>query len=353
MVSTNRWTRRHDAQVVHTDTDEHVALVTRTLGVDEAAWSEMLDRYSALVTARSNTEDKLRALGEAFRHVSPFVGELTEQEPVDCAACGQARVKPALVRRNASEDLIYGRCETCGHGQLLAGMTERPYLGQSYYEQRASDGSGYPGYVSDRPYREAKGARLVARLLESGSARSLLEVGSAYGFTLQAARARGLEVAGVDINPDAERGARELYGLVTLRGSLQEVLDREALHAEAWDIVLYQFVLEHIADPRQELAQAARALSVGGRLVLVVPSMTSFELDVFGASYRSLRGDHLHLFSARSIERLLSDAGLRLTTLESHCNLHLLQGFLDPEELHVLYAGGHGPDLTVIATRRA
>jgi len=352
MVSSNRWTRTRNGEVVHADSEEHVALVTRTLGVDETTWSATLDRYAERATGSLSTDEKLSALAEAFRYATRFSLPLA-QESGRCLVCGQG-MRPIVARSTSSgPSLIYGRCESCGHGQLLSGSTPSPYLGQAYYQRRASDGSGYDDYAQERAYRETKGEQLVARLLEAGKAGSLLEVGSGYGFTLQAARARGLQVAGIDLNPDAGWAARELYGLETLQGTLGQTLDSAALPSAAWDVVLYQFVLEHIEDPRRELLQATRALSAGGRLVLVVPSMSSFELDVFGARYRSLRGDHLHLFSAQSLERLLGEAGLRLVGLESHCNLHLVRGFLQGAELDALYASGRGPDLTVTAQRPA
>jgi SAM-dependent methyltransferase len=337
---------------VHADSDEHVALVTRTLGIDAAAWSRVLDAYAQRVTSSSTVDEKLGALSEAFATVVARRGSREVVASSRCACCGELCMQPALTRGAGDIDLVYGLCTGCGHGQLLSGAATAPYAAPDYFRRREDDGSGYTAYLSERDYREAKGAQLLDWLESIGiRGRAMLEVGCGFGYTRKAAEARGLTSAGVDINPEAASAARALYGMQTHISTLGDALASGALPSRRWDLVLYQFVLEHLEDPRRELRQAARALSPDGHLVLVVPSMSTFELLVFGASYRSLRGDHLHLFSESSLRRYLSDAGLTLTRLRSHCSLGLLRGFLAPVELEQLYDSGRGPDLTVVAER--
>jgi hypothetical protein len=84
----------------------------------------------------------------------------------------------------------------------------------------------------------------------------------------------------------------------------------------------------------------------------VVPSADAAEAEVLGASYRSLRADHLHLFSRRSAELLLRAAGLAPAAAATACNLHLLLGVLSAEELaRDVYRAGRGPDLTIVARK--
>jgi hypothetical protein len=74
-------------------------------------------------------------------------------------------------------------------------------------------------------------------------------------------------------------------------------------------------------------------------------------LEVFGASYRSLRSDHLHLFSRRSLKACLDAAGLKLRAATTTCGVHLLRGFVSDESLAQLYEDGGGPDLYALAER--
>jgi SAM-dependent methyltransferase len=153
----------------------------------------------------------------------------------------------------------------------------------------------------------------------------------------------------VDLNPFAAQAARERYGFGTVTGTLASALSRGEVQRRAWDLVLYQFVLEHVSEPGPELLRAADALAPGGHLVIVVPNMATFELSVFGGAYRSLRADHHHLFSPASAAAYLRGARLREVARKTSCNLHLLRGFLTQQELAELYGSDRGPDLFLIA----
>lgn len=347
-----RWARLQAGRVVYQDTEEHVALVLRTLGVGEGLWERALDAY---LLELGDGEDRLGALSRAWRGVSPHAAPLPSLPPASCPACGALQVAACVARQGAAgPPLVYGRCDACGHGVALQGSAgPELYAAASYYSARDGGGAGYADYAGEQRYREAKGRRLLD-FVEARSARplsNLLEVGSGYGFTRRAAEERGWRTAGVDPNPEARRVAERLYGMATAAGDLGRALESGALGAGAWDVVLYQFVLEHVADPVAELGLALGALSPGGVLALTVPSMDAAELQVFGASYRSLRSDHLQLFSRRSMQHVLERAGARLLAWETECSVHLLAGFLPVAELRAVYDQGRGPDAWVLAER--
>lgn len=343
------WSRWTQGRVVYTDSADHVALIVRTLGIETAVWQATLDAYAARLGPDADVAERLQTLTESFMQAARLPAAPPGAALVGCACCSATSMR-AIVERPGAESLLFGRCDECGHGQLLTPPSSKPYESAGYYRRRAEDGSGYAAYATEREYREAKAAQLFDALGTAGlRPASMLEVGSGFGFSRRAAERRGIRSLGVDVNPEAARAARELYGFDTRVSTLGEALASGAVPHRSFDLVLYQFVLEHVTDPRDELRQAAAALSRGGHLVLVVPSMSALELAVFGGRYRSLRGDHLHLFSPPSIERYLTQAGLELVELSSHCNLHLLRGFLEPEQLQTIYAQRKGPDLTVIA----
>jgi SAM-dependent methyltransferase len=212
---------------------------------------------------------------------------------------------------------------------------------------------GYEDYLSEQRYREDKAAQLLAWIANSATRpiRSMLEIGSAYGFSRVAAERRGWRTFGVDLNPHAAATARKLYGFETFIGTLEQALAAGAVASGAWDLVLYQFVLEHVVDPIHEMRQAAKSATPLGVVALLVPSMQAVERLVFGASYRSLRPDHLHLFSWKSLDFCLTKAGLTRMVSRSQCSVHLLAGFLTEQELTMLYERGDGPDLVAIVAK--
>ncbi|WP_394821067.1 class I SAM-dependent methyltransferase [Pendulispora albinea] len=257
-----------------------------------------------------------------------------------------------MTRSSGTQRSIFGRCDDCGHLALVEGAASgEVYSRAGYYSRRDGGGAGYASYLAEREYREHKGGRLLDRIIAATgrTPASLLEVGSGFGFTRQAAADRRIPSVGVDVNPYAAQSALDLYGFRTFTGTLAQALDEEAIRPGAFDLVLHQFVLEHIPDPIAELSAVARALAPGGFAAAWIPSAEAVELEVFGAAYRSLRHDHLHLFSRRSIARAFRAAGLTLTISETDCSLHLLRGFLDDAELRALYASGRGPDLLALA----
>lgn len=348
-----RWARRVRDRVVHQDSEAHVALVLRTLGVDEALFRRALDAH---VLERERGADTLAALAAAWSGLAPHTAPLPSLPPSVCPACGARDVAPWLARGvSGAPALVLGRCGKCGHGVTLAGGAGAEVYDARYYASRDPGGAGYADYSGEQSYREAKGERVLDFVQARGMRplASLLEVGSGFGFTRRAAERRGWRTAGVDQNPEARRGAEQLYGMPTHTGTLGAALDAGAVEAGAWDVVLYQFVLEHVPDPVAELSVAARAVSPGGVLALTVPSMDAAELEVFGASYRSLRRDHLQLFSRRSMQHVLERAGWALCAWETECSVHLLAGFLSASELCALYAEGRGPDAWVLAETRS
>lgn len=325
---------RLTGQRVFEDSDEHVALVTKTLRVTEPFWRALVQRWCDETRAQASVDERLAVLARSFTSAVPLIS-------TPCPLC-------TGVVTACTDDgvLTMGRCSTCGHGVLLRGTAPPSTYDARYYETKRADGAGYDAYATERAYREEKGRRLIERLRTvHPAARTLLEVGSGFGFTRAAAERLGLRSTGVDPNPAAAQACHSSYGLETITGTCRDV-------AGLFDIVLYQFVLEHIADVRAEVNDAFVRCAPGGLVCLIVPSMDAAEREVFGAKYRSFRADHVHVFSRRSIEALLVRADFTDVRITSECNLHLLEGFLTRDECAQLYTRGLGPDLVVTARRR-
>ncbi len=351
-----RWLRTTGGRVVHDDTNEHAALVAQTLGVDEATWGQALDRYAdEMAGRRDDVRERLAALTRAWAEVSPHAGVLAPAACPPCPACRGLDVEPRFVRQaTGTASLTYACCSRCGHATLVqGGASSSIYERAAYYQTRDLGGAGYRSYEADRAYRETKGRRLLDWVAARAERRidSMLEVGSGFGFTQRAAVERGWRTQGVDLSPIAAEKSEGLYSLPTVEGTLRQALRSGAIGAGAWDLVLYQFVLEHVRDVVEELELAAEALAPRGVIALALPSIDAVEVVVFAGSYRSFRRDHLHLFSRDSLGRLLDRAGLRLVAFTTECSIHTLRGFLPPAELERIYAAGGGPDMTVLAEK--
>lgn len=134
----------------------------------------------------------------------------------------------------------------------------------------------------------------------------VLEVGCGEGALLDDLKKRGWSVEGQEVDENAAKHARQIYGLDVHVGDLVEL----ALEAGRYDAIVMTHVLEHVHDPRALLAECRRLLAPGGRVVIATPNPNSYGHAKFGASWRGLEPPrHLHLFPPAAAARLAELAG--------------------------------------------
>jgi 2-polyprenyl-3-methyl-5-hydroxy-6-metoxy-1,4-benzoquinol methylase len=225
----------------------------------------------------------------------------------DCIVCG-GQLGPAVARPRSSY-AAHGayridKCADCGIGATMPRPTADE-LAQCY--------EATYGY-STHDLIEVEKRRRAAAILEWSGVRTgkILDVGCMFGFLLDEARAHGLVAHGIELSPGPAQVARD-KGHDVFTGTL------EAYAAEnpttKFDAIYAQHVLEHIPDPRAFLATAKSMLAPGGKVVICVPN--------FGARLRKLTPAgwgwyqvpvHLHHFSSKALQRLMTDVGLDIET---------------------------------------
>ena len=104
---------------------------------------------------------------------------------------------------------------------------------------------------------------VVAALALDNGAR-VLDVGAGTGALVPSIRAAatGATVVGLDASAEMLRRCRSATGIPAIRGDALALPIRDA----AVDAVLLAFVLFHLSDPAQAVAEAARVLTPGGRV---------------------------------------------------------------------------------------
>jgi SAM-dependent methyltransferase len=129
---------------------------------------------------------------------------------------------------------------------------------------------------------------------------------------------RGFEVSGFDTSDRAAALARMENGVdVRVGGRLQDA----GFPPGSFDLVSLFHVLEHVTDPRGLLAEVRRVLKPGGRIVVQVPNIESWQFRLFGSRWYGLDiPRHVIDFSARSIQRLLRESGFEVRSIR-HFNL--------------------------------
>jgi SAM-dependent methyltransferase len=150
-------------------------------------------------------------------------------------------------------------------------------------------------------------ARLLRGELRPGD--SVLDLGCGDGtFTRLAAEAGAGSVVGVEVAEAALRRARAAHGDLEFRLA---AIDGPLPFADAsFALVWCSEVIEHIADTAAWLSEVRRVLAPGGRLLLTTPAHGRVRLLLHGVErYSEPQGDHLHLYTARSLRTLLDDFG--------------------------------------------
>jgi SAM-dependent methyltransferase len=124
-------------------------------------------------------------------------------------------------------------------------------------------------------------------------------------FTAAMARA-GASAVGIDVAEAALQRARTRHPELDLR--LAPPDGPLPVEDGAFDLVWASEVIEHVADTARWLSEVRRALARRGRLLLSTPSHGRLRVALHGVeSFSEPLGDHLHLYTARSLRGLLEE----------------------------------------------
>jgi ubiquinone/menaquinone biosynthesis C-methylase UbiE len=135
-----------------------------------------------------------------------------------------------------------------------------------------------------------------------------LDLGCGAGEFTAALAGAGVDVVGADVAEAAlERARRRHPGLRFVNVPFDGPLPFEDC---SFELVWAGEVIEHVADTAEWLSEVRRVLSPGGRLLVTTPSHGRLRLALFGvAAFSEPLGDHLHLYTRRSLAELLGEFG--------------------------------------------
>jgi SAM-dependent methyltransferase len=133
----------------------------------------------------------------------------------------------------------------------------------------------------------------------------VLDVGAGSGLLVYALSLAGFRnVLGVD--PFAERDR------VFDTGARLDAVSLGAVGEDEWDLVMFHHSFEHLRDPESELLLATSRLAPGGRILIRMPTVSSWAWEHYGPDWVQLDAPrHLAVFSRDGMERLAARCGLR------------------------------------------
>ncbi len=137
---------------------------------------------------------------------------------------------------------------------------------------------------------------------------NFLDIGCATGMLLAHMKEKGWRVSGVDICRQSARYGTEKRGVPIFAGTLEEARfpDRH------FSVIHFSHLIEHVIDPKAFISEVRRILTDKGKAIITTPNIRGFQARLFGKAWRSAIPDHLHLFSKKTLARLLSDSGFEI-----------------------------------------
>lgn len=134
----------------------------------------------------------------------------------------------------------------------------------------------------------------------------VLDLGCGDGWACAELAVLGAAPIGVEVASAAVQRARRHHPELEFR--LAEIDGPLPLQDTAVDVVWASEVIEHVADTARWLSEVRRVLRPRGRLLLTTPNHSRLRLLLGGVErYSEPLGDHLHLYSARSLRAVLED----------------------------------------------
>ena len=222
-------------------------------------------------------------------------------EAPKCGLCGGAGTS-----WSTKAGYLLFSCTSCGNGFLPQGeipaQLEELYS-REYFEGKRS--TGYPAYLAEAPMLERNFEDRLAWIERLHAPGRILDVGTAYGFFLRVARARGWDAMGVEIAADCAEEAARLAEVPVVAG---DFLDAD-LPAD-FDVITLFDVIEHMRDPMACLRRAADLLNPGGLLVIETGDVASRWARLLGRHWYFLDPpQHLFYFSAAGLKQALTQCG--------------------------------------------
>ena len=185
---------------------------------------------------------------------------------------------------------------------------------RTYYDRKALEIDELAAtYNSPIPYKRffyRRRFEAVMALLDPRPGERILELGCGSGFYTKPLIESGAVVTASDLAANYVAQAQQHVGALAGKATFR-VEDVQGLTFPdgQFDKILMTEVIEHVPAPERALAQAHRALRVGGILVVSTPSRFS-PLNLAYALKRRVRGygfnEHVHEFSIGGFRRLVA-----------------------------------------------
>ncbi len=226
-----------------------------------------------------------------------------QMKQVNCIICNQDRTKVFAINngfnlvRCLNDDLIYV------NPQPDKDDFNKFYESPDYF-LRGDKTLGYADYMADKDAITKNGQVVINAIRKFCNRGKLLDIGCAYGFSLDVARRAGFDIWGNDLNGEAVKYARETLNIVNAR---QGYLKNMNYENNFFDVAMMLGTIEHFQNPQDEVSEAMRLLKPGGIL-----AASTVDMDSMIGRWTIRPPEHLYYFSAKTLSNLLEKNGFEI-----------------------------------------
>ena len=226
------------------------------------------------------------------------MSDISNFEHATCNLCGHDdisllyRVNP--VRRNHNGEFNLVKCRQCG---LI------------YTNPRPDSKAILSYYPENYEYHEVRNASFLEKLYYRYFRRipdikkgTVLDVGCGNGNYLYFLKINGWDCYGTEINDLMIDRMVNKLGLKIFKGELYNIDFQERY----FDVITFWGSLEHMSDPSKVLEKTYKLLKVGGKVIIWLNNIESFEARVFKRYWHHLEvPTHYYQFSPATLTNLL------------------------------------------------
>jgi hypothetical protein len=164
-------------------------------------------------------------------------------------------------------------------------------------------------YLDLQHQRIATDHKVIKEILKYVRSGKLLDIGCATADFLSIAQ-NYYDVEGLELSAWSSKIAAE-KGLLIHKCLLKDMGARQH-----YDIITLWGVIEHFEYPKDEIAHISRLLKKDGLVFLWTGDISSITAKIFGRKWWYFQGQHIQLFTKKSLNKLFADNGF----IEVACN---------------------------------
>lgn len=166
----------------------------------------------------------------------------------------------------------------------------------------------YKKFTNSAPHQEklirSRSKQIINQLKKfNSSGLDLIDIGCGYGFFLDEARQKHLNVLGIEPSTQSFKYVKSSLRLNAKNINLEKFLQR---NRRKFDFLIYSHVIEHIKDPIKVISQLSNLLKPRGVLYIETPNINSHLFRTEKENYTFLLPpEHLWLFSLKSFNYMI------------------------------------------------